>query len=112
MPDVLKDEVGLVGSVNKAAQEKGRDQDQSIVQLNRRARLAEFVQEPVDVEERSRELPKNKVARIEVREGPLRSASARKSKNREGTERGLGGRGGTVGRGGPEGRRLLTKPSE
>lgn len=71
MPDVPEDEERLVGSVDEAAEEEGRDEDDAVVELEGGASFSELVEEPVDVEEGRREFPEDEVGCIEVDKGAL-----------------------------------------
>lgn len=70
-PDVLIHFDGLVGSPNKTAGPKSADKDDAVDELRNRPGHAEFVHEPVDVEERGRKFVKDEVEAVVVHKRPL-----------------------------------------
>lgn len=70
-PDVLIHFEGLVGSPNKTAGPKSADKDDAVDELRNRPGHAEFVHEPVDVEERGRKFVEDEVEAVVVHKRPL-----------------------------------------
>lgn len=65
-PDVLIHFDGLVGSPNKTASAKSADEDDAVDVLRDRPGHAEFVHEPVNVEERGRKFVEDEVEAVVV----------------------------------------------
>lgn len=70
-PDVLIHFDGLIGSPNKTAGSKSANEDDAVDELRGRPGQAEFVHEPVDVEERGGELVEDEVEAVVVYEWAL-----------------------------------------
>ena len=70
-PDVLINADGLVGAPDEAAGEKGREQDEPVVELDAGAGQVELVAKPVDVEEGGGELVEDEGGSVEVDKGTL-----------------------------------------
>lgn len=70
-PDVLIHFDGLIGSPNKTAGSKSANEDDAVDELRGRPGQAEFVYEPVDVEERGGELVEDEVEAVVVYEWAL-----------------------------------------
>lgn len=65
-PQVASNEDRLVCTPYKAAAEKGKYEDEAIIQLSSRSSHAHLIEEPVDVEKGRGQLPKDEVATIVV----------------------------------------------
>ena len=70
-PDVLVDADGLVGSPEETAAEEGDEEEDAVVPLGEGAGHAEFVEEPVEIEEGGGEFVEDERWAVEVYEGAL-----------------------------------------
>ena len=70
-PDVLVHPDGLVGAPNETAAEKGEEQHDTVIPLRPGAGHLQFVEEPVEVEERGGKLVEDESGGVEVNEGAL-----------------------------------------
>ncbi len=70
-PDVLVDADGLVGSPDETAAEEGGEEEDAVVPLGKGAGHAEFVKEPVEIEEGRGEFVEDECWAVEVYEGAL-----------------------------------------
>ena len=70
-PDVLVDADGLVCSPEETAAEEGGKEEDAVVPLGAGAGHAEFVEEPVEIEEGGGELVEDECWAVEVHEGAL-----------------------------------------
>lgn len=70
-PDVLVDADGLVGPPEETAAEEGEEEENAIIPLGEGAGHAEFVEEPVEVEEGGGEFVEDECWAVEVYEGAL-----------------------------------------
>jgi hypothetical protein len=75
LPYVVVDEDGLIRSPDKTRQEERGEQRDAIVELCGRACEPEFVEEPVDVEERRREFIQDEAEAVVVGERFLAAVS-------------------------------------
>ena len=75
-PEVLVDAQGLVRAPEEAAAEEGGEQEDAVDELGHRAGHVEFVKEPVEVEERRRELVEDEGDGVEVDKWPLREGGS------------------------------------
>lgn len=71
-PDILIHADGLVGSPDEPTAEEGPKQDDAVVPLVFGARQVQFIEEPVDVEERGGEFVEDECGTVEIEEGSLK----------------------------------------
>lgn len=71
LPHVHVDVCGLPGSPDETAEEEREEQQHPVVPLRTAAGHVDLVEEPVDVEERGRELVEDESRGVEVDEGSL-----------------------------------------
>ena len=70
-PDVLVDANGLIGSPKETAAEEGDEEQDAVVPLGEGAGHAEFIEEPVEIEEGGGEFVEDECWAVEVHEGAL-----------------------------------------
>lgn len=70
-PDVLVHADGLVGPPEETAAEEGEEEENAVVPLGEGAGHAEFVEEPVEIEEGGGEFVEDECWAVEVYEGAL-----------------------------------------
>lgn len=71
-PHVLVHARGLISAPDETAAEEGREEHDAVVELGTGASHVELVEEPVEVQERRRELIEDEGAAVVVDERPLR----------------------------------------
>lgn len=71
MPNVTESVVRLVVTKNQAGEEESEQEQNAVVKLEFCASHVDLVKEPVNVEERSGQLPKNKDAAVVVNKWSL-----------------------------------------